>query len=643
MCHFTNRHNLTISSFSSTLKTTQNLNKSQISAGANRATSNVQQQSPSQRILLPFTNLNTNNYTQQINDQPHQRSTTNRPSQNIVSPSQQQQEEFPTNYRSPVGGQPQQPQQFSQGQNPNNVATRPPPAPLQQQTSNGIRQRDPNLIPIQPTNIIRNPQPQVQTFNQNLQQIRQQVPVQQQQQQQPNPRSNHQQILPTIRPELVPQSRPQAPSQQFYENSSHQRPSNFNSMQSPVPLNYPAPQAQQILSPQHTTNQNQPPQQSQQQFRPQVPMPAPVSTGGVVTNHQANSHQVQRELANQSNSVTEMNREKTFTTSKDASLEDDDDDVVIGRMNTPQTKPMPAVMKSDSRPTSGAPLRENNNQQQSQKQQISQQMQPTAPPQAVSRDNKNHVSSSRPPSANVEKLAKSPSPDLIKPSNNHHQPFQPQQQQVNSNLSHQRQPMTTAPPQQQRQPPQQINKNHNNYDFVRDEINVDDRHEKVQRPTHVIKHQQLSDDNNMQRKSPTQNQNHHQANQKHVTQPPKQQQHQPKPMQRGESITAEVQQQKPQRNQHGDVEQVIKKKPEQNQQPQKHPENVVHHQQERRGNAKLDLKKSTNEKLSSKKMLTFTCFSCTNWRRVELKILNIELNTNTLKTELDYLNNSSRF
>lgn len=568
---------------------------------------------------LPYTNINNNNYVDQLSE-PQQRSTANRPNPNGLSPTPQQ-EYANNNYRSPVSGQ--QPQ-FVQGQNPNIIAARPtvPIQQQQQQSSNGIR-------PNQPTAIVRNPQSQpAQAFNQNLQQVRQ--PLQQQQQQQPIPRSNHN--PPTIRPELVPQSRQphQQQSQQHFDNSLQERQQRqFNSMQSPVQQNYRAPpQAPQVLPPQHAQNQPAPPQQQQQQqqqFRPQqqVPMPAPVSTGGVVPTHQ-NSHQsAARQIANQQS--VEINREKTFTTSKDPSLEDDDEDVVVGRMSTPQTKPMPvSVAKSDSRPTSGAAanMRENSNsnsnlksQQQQpptqQKQQLhQQQMQPSvpsAPPQVAARDNSNRVNLSRPPSV-VEK-SMSPSPEPIRPGNNHQQSQQQQQNlqqsQANSNLTHQRQPQPAAqapPPQQQpkrQQSTQQINKeNSGNYDdFVRDEINSDDRHEKVQKPSNGIKQQapQSAADNNHMPSKKSQNQ----VNEKVVTQPSAARQ---QSLQRGGSTTLEPQQPQQQQQQRAQLNQVEqlngKKKPDHNQQPQRHPDNEVQQEsQPRRTNAKqLDLKKLSSKK-----------------------------------------------
>lgn len=248
-------------------------------------------------------------------------------------------------------------------------------------------------------------------------------------------------IRPPINPSQQPQYRPPPPQQQQF-----QRP-NFPNQ---VPLEQP-------------------------QFRPQLPQvrPPPIRNPVPVPN---------------TNMMSEINREKTFTTSHEASL-DDDDDVVVGRMVTPQARPVMNTKPAenfDQRPRETT-------QQVMPPQQVPRPVQPPAPMPSLQRRESVQSIPSRPPSGLGSNNSQSPEP-RFNPA-----PAPTQSHQVYSNRM---EPGNRNPNEMNRQSP-------NNYEHSRDPMDGNDRGERVQRPMNQpmnVPQQRQSPEEHIQRQTPKINQ-----------------------------------------------------------------------------------------------------------------------------------------
>lgn len=206
------------------------------------------------------------------------------------------------------------------------------------------------------------------------------------------------------------------------------------------------------------------PLDQQQQFRPQQ----------LPTNLQRQPVPEQKFIRNpvppqNQNMMAEMNRERTFTTSHEGSM-DDDDDVVVGRMVTPQARPnvsQKPVENYDQRP----------NMQQQQQQPPTQQQRPIQQPlqqplQQPMMQRRESVQSipSRPPSGMGSNNSQSPEPRVspMPPQNVVPSNIQPHQQNRTDNNKN-------LPNELNRQSP-------SNYDNTRDQMDYNDKVERVQRP-----------------------------------------------------------------------------------------------------------------------------------------------------------------
>jgi hypothetical protein len=249
----------------------------------------------------------------------------------------------------------------------------------------------------------------------------------------------------------------------------------------------PPPQQQQQF--QRPNFPNQVPLEQQPQFRPQAP---PI-------NLQRQPIPEQKIIRNQNpNMMSEINRERTFTTSHEGSREasmDDDDDVVVGRMVTPQMRPV----APDQRPPMGnvpVPVQ-------------MQQQRPMPPPQLQRRESQQSIPS-RPPSGLGSNNSQSPEPRMNPPMPVQQQQFTNRIDPTNRNVVNE---MTRQSP--------------NNYDYTRESMEANDKVERVQRPLSQVNNglpqQRQSPDDVVQRHVPPR------TNQPPIPQPPLQQQFKPAP------------------------------------------------------------------------------------------------------------------
>lgn len=286
----------------------------------------------------------------------------------------------------------------------------------------------------------------------------------------------------------------------------------INSNLPPQVRNIP-PSSNQPIRPPIIPNQQQqfrppPPQQPQQQFqqRPsfppnQVPLdqkpqyrPPQQAPPVHLQRQQIPEQKIIRHPPPLQNPVTmsEINRERTFTASNEVSV-DDDDDVVVGRMVTPQARPSVVskpVENYEQRPMSGA----RDVQQPMMQQQPQQQPRPMPPQAAPMMQRRESVQSipSRPPSGLGSNNSQSPEPRM--------------------NPVPQAMPMNVQPPMQQQPYVNRSEMNRqspSNYDYTREPMEASDRVERVQRPVNQpnnVPQQRQSPEGNMQRQAPKLNQ-----------------------------------------------------------------------------------------------------------------------------------------
>jgi hypothetical protein len=335
-----------------------------------------------------------------------------------------------------------------------------------------------NIRPQNPSNINNKP------IERNVQQAPNYQPQQQQQQQnyrlpsgQPTQPTNYQQnpqAQPFIRPPVNPGVRPINPQQQQPPPIRNIPPNANQPIRPPINQNQqqfrpPPPPQQHQQQFQRPNFSNQGPSPDQQQFRPQQP---PV-------NLQRQPFPEQKLNRNQPQNMTEINRERTFTTSNEVSA-DDDDDVVVGRMTTPQTKPNVKPLENyEQRPAPPQqPLQQGQPMQKPQQQQ----------PEMQRRESVKSIPS-RPPSGLGSNNSQSPEPrtnpapqaavNVQKP------PVQQQQQR--------------GDPSNRNNPNEISRQSPNNYDNTRDSVELSDRNEKVQRSVNNAPQQRQSPENIMQK------------------------------------------------------------------------------------------------------------------------------------------------
>lgn len=223
----------------------------------------------------------------------------------------------------------------------------------------------------------------------------------------------------------------------------------------------PPPQQQQFQRPPYQVPLDQQ-QHQQQQFRPQQPpvniQRQPVPEQKFIRNPLPPQNQ---------NMMAEMNRERTFTTSHEGSIQgsmDDDDDVVIGRMVTPQARP-----NINQKPIDNYEQRPNVLQQQQQPPMPQQRpvQQPMQQPMMQRRESVQSIPS-RPPSGMGSNNSQSPEPRVspMPPQNMMPSNIQPHQQnRIDNNRN--------VPSELNRQSP-------SNYDYARDQVDHNEK-ERVQR------------------------------------------------------------------------------------------------------------------------------------------------------------------
>lgn len=238
-------------------------------------------------------------------------------------------------------------------------------------------------------------------------------------------------------------------------------PINPNQQQQPLFRPAPAQQQQQFQRP---TFPNQVPidqqQQQQQQYRPPAPQSQPINLQRQPIPEPKIIRNPPPTLSNQN--MTEISRERTFTASNEMSA-DDDDDVVVGRMVTPQR---PVI---NSKPVENYEIRARENVQQPM-------MQQQPPPRPVAQQ------VPPPPMQRRESVQSIPSRPASGLGSNHSQSPEPRMNAVpqlpmNQPQQHQQQ-FQPAPPPQQQQQQQFVNRidpvrnemnRQSNYDYVRDE------------------------------------------------------------------------------------------------------------------------------------------------------------------------------
>lgn len=322
--------------------------------------------------------------------------------------------------------QPQPQQQFQQKQ----------PVPPQQQPPQGYR------LPTagQPANFQPNPQAQ---------------PVIRPPPAHPNPN-----VRQPINPNQPPLIRNVQPSNQPVRPPI---PVNPNPNQQPQFRPPPPQQQQQQFQRPNFQNQGPDEQQQQQQFRPQGPpvnlQRQPVPEQKIIRNPPPPQQNP--------NMMTEINRERTFTASHEGSV-DDDDDVVIGRMVTPQIRPVitsKPIENYEQRPRENVPIP-----MQQPMQQQPMQQRPIPPPMMQRRESVQSIPS-RPQSGLGSNHSQSPEPRMNPMSPSGMPPVILQQQQQQYRMDGNR----NIPNEMSRQSP-------SNYDHAREPMEFNDRAERVQRP-----------------------------------------------------------------------------------------------------------------------------------------------------------------
>lgn len=231
-------------------------------------------------------------------------------------------------------------------------------------------------------------------------------------------------------------------------------PINPNQQQQPLFRPAPPQQQQQFQRPAFPNQVPIDQQQQQQQYRPPAPQSQPINLQRQPIPEPKIIRNPPPTLSNQN--MTEISRERTFTTSNEVSA-DDDDDVVVGRMVTPQR---PVI---NSKPVENYEIRARENVQPPMMQQ--QPPRPVAQPAPPPMQRRESVQSipSRPPSGLGSNHSQSPEPRMNAvpqlPMN------QPQQQQF----------QPAPPPPQQQQFVNRIDPVRNemnrqgSYDYMRDE------------------------------------------------------------------------------------------------------------------------------------------------------------------------------
>ena len=261
------------------------------------------------------------------------------------------------------------------------------------------------------------------------------------------------QVINPNQPPLIRNNIPQTPN-----NPSVRLP--ITQQQQPQQFRPPPPQQQQQQQFQRPQFQV-PLDQQQQQFRPQQPpinlQRQPVPEQKFIRNPLPPQNQ---------NMMAEINRERTFTTSHEGSM-DDDDDVVIGRMVTPQARPNLTPQK----PVESYDQRSNIQQQQQQppmpqQRPVQQSQQPMQQPMMQRRESVQSIPS-RPPSGMGSNNSQSPEPRTSPMPPQNVMPSNIQQNRVENNRN--------VPNEMNRQSP-------SNYEYARDPMDFNDRAERVQRP-----------------------------------------------------------------------------------------------------------------------------------------------------------------
>lgn len=371
------------------------------------------------------------------------------------------------------------------------------------QPDSGIQKNQSN--PTQPNIQAQNIRPQnISNINnkpieRNVQQAPNYQPQQQQQQGyrlptagQPNYQPQNPQAQPVIRPPgnpvirqvINPNQPPPIRNIPPLSNQPIRPPINPLQQQQPQQQFRPPP-PQQFQRPTFQAPQEQQPQQL---YRPVAPpinaQRQPIPEQKVIRNPPPSQNL---------NMMSEINRERTFTTSHEPSL-DDDDDVVVGRMVTPQARPVinsKPVENYEQRPMMGA------------RETVQPPMQPPQrpmpsqpPPQTAAMQRRESVQSipSRPPSGLGSNNSQSPEPRMNPNPQTNVQPPQQQQQFANrmdpGNRNIQNEMSRPSP----------------NNDYARD---ITEPSERVQRPMNQmpnVPQQRQSPDDYIQRQNPKINQ-----------------------------------------------------------------------------------------------------------------------------------------